>query len=200
MELKSLTTYKHSFQIIKTVLIVTVLVSGLIVIFTIYQTQLQKQQLRQMIYVINTEGNVFQATGVDQSVTRIYEYENHVRTFYTLWYQFDEGSFTRNIETALPLIGESGRVLLDEYKEQNILRRLQERNLRLTVDITRIEINVNTNPVSGIIEGVQSIQRGTHVVRRQLNASFILLDFDRSRDNPHGVKIENWVATAVNIE
>ena len=200
MELNSLTTYKTGFQLVKIIVITVLIVSGAAVCFTIYVTETQKQELRKMIYVINSEGQVSQAHAAHQQSTRIYEYENHVRTFYRLWYQFDEGSYTRNIEMALPLAGETGRLLLDEYREQNLLRRLQERNLRLTVEIEKVEININSYPVTGYIEGIQTIQRENHRLLRKIRASFDIWDFDRSRENPHGAKIENWNATAESIE
>ena len=39
---------------------------------------------------------------------------NHVKTFVTNWYAFDESNYEKNISLALNLIGNKGKELLNE--------------------------------------------------------------------------------------
>lgn len=194
MELKNLENYKTSFELVKYIVIVVIIMCIGLTGFAIYYTEKQKQKYERLVYVMDKSGNIAIAQGLEQKETRIYEYENHVRMFFKLWYQFDEGSFVKNIESALPLTGETGKELLKQYEENNMLRQLKERNLNLTVSDIEIEVNEDTNPVSGRIQGTQIIRRGSNERKRMIMATFDLYDFSRSRENPHGIKIENWIA------
>ena len=59
--------------------------------------------------VIDREGSVYKATSMPSSSMRKYEYINHVKTFVTQWYAFDESTYEMNISSALNLIGNKGK-------------------------------------------------------------------------------------------
>ncbi len=143
--------------------------------------------------LIDTRGQVLEGSVINLREGRVFEYENHVRLFYTYWYSFSESSFKNHIEAGLNLIGEKGKELYNEYKDQNVERLLSEKNLQCEVQITDIKIDMSTLPVSGYIEGIQTIRRAKGLVSRKLNVRFTLYDTDsRTRSNIHACKIDEW--------
>lgn len=77
--------------------------------------------------VIDRQGEVYEASSLSASDMRQYEYMNHVKTFVTHWYAFDESSYEKNISLALNLIGNKGKELLNEYNDVNMLNSLIQR-------------------------------------------------------------------------
>lgn len=192
MELKGLLSYKSAFRLTRTISIAVVVISitSVIVGFLIMNQRIL--EIRDTVVVIDRSGQVLDSERMESKDTRIFEYENHVRTFYNLWYSFDEGSYQTNIEMGLNYIGESGKDLLDVYLTQNVERNIRERNLVFNVYIENIQIDMSTNPVTGYIEGIQEIKRNRGEIKRKLDCTFIIYDVDRTRNNPHGCKVDNW--------
>jgi hypothetical protein len=146
-----------------------------------------------MVYVMDKSAAIAVAdrSKIDME-GRMYEYEDHVKIFYTKWYSFDQSTFESNINTALYLIGDRGKQLLDDYKESEVHKNLVQLNMEVDVRITRVLVDMNNWPKQGIIEGVQTIKRSMGQVSRNMYCRFTLYDVSRSRENPHGVLIENW--------
>ena len=74
--------------------------------------------------VIDKQGEVYKTSSLSASDMRQYEYMNHVKTFVTNWYAFDESSYEKNISLALNLIGNKGKEMLNEYNDVNMLNSL----------------------------------------------------------------------------
>ncbi|MCI7359622.1 MAG: hypothetical protein MSK40_18220, partial [Parabacteroides sp.] len=123
---------------------------------------------------------------------RKYEYENHIKTFVSLWYSFDESTYENNVTLALNLIGNRGKELYNEYNDINMLNSLIQKNIRYGVIIKDIHINMQTVPISGDILFTQTGYRARGSVARDISVNFTLYDVSRSRENSHGVKIESW--------
>lgn len=152
---------------------------------------LEKQN--SMIYVMDKTGSISTADNNELDVSgRLFEYEDHVKTFYKKWYGFDEDSFEPNTTSALYLIGDVGKKMYQKYMEDNILRTLRQMNMRVYVEVKEVYIDMNSMPRTGHITGVQTIKRLKGTVSRNMNCTFELWDVSRSRNNPHGVKIEKW--------
>lgn len=142
--------------------------------------------------VLDTSGKIYDATSIETSAMRKYEYENHVKTFASLWYSFDESTYDANIAAALPLIGNRGKELLNEYNDVNMHNSLIQKNIRYGLIIKDLRIDMQTVPVSGEIFCVQTGYRARGSVARDISVKFTLYNVSRSRENPHGVKIETW--------
>lgn len=142
--------------------------------------------------VLDTSGKVYNVTSIATSDMRKFEYENHIRTFISKWYEFDEETYENNIVSGLNLIGNKGKELLSEYNDINMLNSLVQKNLRYGVSITELEINMSTIPVSGLVKFTQTGYRARGTLARDVMVDFTLYDVSRSRDNSHGVKIEEW--------
>ena len=143
--------------------------------------------------VIDKNGEVYETSSLPAGAMRKYEYLNHVKTFVTHWYAFDESTYEGNISLALNLIGNKGKELLNEYNDVNMLNSLIQKNIRYGVTIKDVEIHTNTIPVSGKILFTQTGYRARGSVSRDIEAEFTLYDVSRSEDNAHGAKIEDWI-------
>lgn len=144
--------------------------------------------------VIDKQGEVYKTSSLSASDMRQYEYMNHVKTFVTNWYAFDESSYEKNISLALNLIGNKGKEMLNEYNDVNMLNSLIQKNIRYGVRIKDVEINTHTIPVSGKITFTQTGYRARGSISREIEAEFTIYDMlSRSEENAHGAKIEDWI-------
>lgn len=191
--MKSLFDYKSAFKtsMLFFVLVCCFCVFAVILMAVYMYKELEKQSM--MIYVMDKSGAISTADRNELDVTgRLYEYEDHVKTFYRKWYAFDESSFDPNIESALYMIGDIGKKMYQKYMEDNVLRTLKQMNMSVTIEIKDVQVDMNTMPRTGYITGIQTIKRTRGSVSRNMNCTFELWDVSRSRNNPHGVKIEKW--------
>lgn len=142
--------------------------------------------------VLDTSGQVYSTALIDADGMRVYEYEDHIKTFVNLWYSFDESNYENNISAALCLIGNRGKELLNEYNDINMHNSLIQKNLRYGVIIKDISVDMQTVPVSGEVLFTQTGYRARGSVARDIAVKFTLYDVSRSSDNSHGVKIDQW--------
>lgn len=145
--------------------------------------------------VIDTSGKAYEATPILASEMKMYEYEDHIKSFVQSWYAFDESTYEKNINGALNWIGNRGKELLNEYNDINMYNSLIQKNIMYSVSISEIKINMNTIPISGYVLFKQTGHRARGSVSRDIYAEFTLYSVSRSRENIHGVKIENWNVT-----
>lgn len=143
--------------------------------------------------VLDTSGNVYNATSVHAADMRKYEYENHIKQFVQKWYSFDEHTYEQNVIQALYWIGDTGKELLNEYNDVNMLHSLVQKNLRYTVSMKEIKVDMKTVPVTGYIIFSQTGFRAKGSIARDIYAQFSLYDVSRASENPHGVKIDQWI-------
>ena len=188
----SLTNYKQAYSLVKVFALVIVLFFGCIAAFVSYNATQTVKNLQNSIYVLSPTGEISIALRSNEKDNRYFEYESHIEKGYTLWYEMDEGSYHPNIEKALFLFGDCGKLMLNDYKEQKMLRNLQAKNMQLKVSVDSIKWDKTVTPVFGVVYGVQTIKRPGGQLKRRMDCSFNILDYSRSKQNPHGVKIENW--------
>jgi hypothetical protein len=193
MELKSLVNYKLANNSLKLIAIISIIFSLLFSGFVYFFSWKKLQESKQTVYILDATGKAYLANekGLDVN-TRIFEYESHVKYFYKLWYEFDQFSYQRNIDEALYLVGDCGRELYNEYKEQDLLNILKSKNINTSVQIKNVKIDITKTPVTGYIKGIQTITRLGGLQKRNMDCTFDIQDIDRSRENPHGCIIENW--------
>ena len=158
----------------------------------IYQT-IKLEKAYSQALVSDKNGEVYKASGMPASNMRRFEYINHVKTFVGKWYAFDENTYEGNIASALNLIGNKGKELLNEYNDVNMLNSLVQKNIRYGVSIDEITIDMGTIPVTGKILFTQTGYRARGKVSRKVEAEFSIYDVSRSEENAHGAKIEDWI-------
>lgn len=192
MELKSLVSYKSAFELTKTIMVVIVIAFAVAMVGGFLLMQNKIDNIQKNVIIIDKGGQVYDAEMSRAKDMRVYEYINHIKTFYTLWYSFDESSYKPNIEKALYLAGDCGKEMLNVYRDENVERMLFEKNLRFDVTIKDVKIDMTTIPVTGYIIGEQKIKRQKGQLIRHLDCKFLIYDVDRSENNPHGCKVDNW--------
>lgn len=143
--------------------------------------------------VLDRQGQVYETASLPATAMRKFEYENHIKTFVKAWYAFDESTYENNINSALNLIGNRGKELLNEYNDINMLNSLIQKNIRYQVIIKDIQVHTNTIPISGKVNFTQTGYRARGSIARDIEVEFTLYDVSRSRENAHGVKIEDWI-------
>ena len=161
----------------------------------IYQTMKLEKAYSQAL-VIDKNGEVYEASGMPASNMRRFEYINHVKTFWSekMGMPFGRKStYEKNITSALNLIGNKGKELLNEYNDVNMLNSLVQKNIRYGVSIDEIVIDMGTIPVTGKILFTQTGYRARGKISRKVEAEFSIYDVSRSEENAHGAKIEDWI-------
>lgn len=190
-----LTKFKTVDQAFKTNVLVSVLcclIMGITFSICLFHLSNKIDNVSTKALVLDTSGQVYDVTAVNAAAMRQFEYENHIRTFVSLWYSFDESTYESNITTALNLIGNRGKSLLNEYNDINMQNSLIQKNIRYGIIINDISINMQTIPISGEILFVQTGYRARGSIARDISVKFTLYDVSRSRENSHGVKIGDW--------
>ena len=193
MELKGLKNYSRAYAGMRLIAILSVISSLVfsIVVFVLCQLEINKN--KHSIYVMKKDGSVVSATSTLQSPEeRGFEFQDHVRQFYKLWYELDQNSYKRNIDKGLLLVGDCGKELYNEYKEQDLYTLLNSKNISTSVEITEVKVNMSQYPAIGYIKGIQTIKRLNGEAKRNMNCTFTIYDMKRSDDNSHGAKIEEW--------
>ena len=190
-----LTKFKTVDDAFKTTIIAAISSCGIMAVAFIicffYLTNKMEDAYKKYL-VLDTTGQVYDVTTIESSAMRKYEYENHVKTFVSLWYAFDESTYESNITSALNLIGNRGKELLNEYNDVNMQNSLLQKNIRYGVIIRDMRVDIQTVPCSGMILFTQTGYRARGSVARDITVSFTLYNVSRSRENPHGVKIDTW--------
>jgi hypothetical protein len=152
------------------------------------------------VVVIDPENNAYLATNRRiRKEERGYQYEDHVRDFFQLFYGFDQGNFEKNTEDALKLIGESGKFLYKERLEEDLFRKVVENNWKLEVHIDSIRIDLAIKPPVGVCYGRQKLIRPGGTSERLLWGSFSLYDVSPTHQNPHGALIEDFKIIRNNV-
>ena len=160
----------------------------------------QVSAMQETVLVLEKDGTANIASAVDADYMRVYEYENHVKTFIQLWYAFDANNFQQNIDMGLEMLGDCGKNMLAQYNDMGMQNILNKNDIHYIVEIKDISIDMNTIPVTGSATAIQTGVRTKGKASRQMNITFALSDVSRSRENVHGCKIVQWNVDYVKID
>jgi len=181
-------SYKKTVGLSKFVILIMLLcfmVSNLFLGFLLYQAQ-------KNVVVLDKNGHMYGTESSDMADMRKYIYEDYVKTFYTTWYSFNENNYDEHIEKGLKMIGETGKELFNEYNDLQLKSNIIQKNLRYEVKITKVEVDMNTKPISGRIEGIQTCIRAQGTKSRTMYVNFTIGDITASKENLQGCQIGEW--------
>ena len=191
--MKSLMGIKATMNLVKVVTSIVIVFAFALVVVIILYSRNEIEKYKNTIYVMDRTGKVTVANIQEVSPrVRGYEYEAFIKAFYRTWYAFDENSYEDNIKEGLNVLGNCRNKMLDSYEEQEIYIKIVENSLILSVQVDSIKLGNDVNPVKGIIYGRQYVTRGEYMSKRYLSCYFEIKDVERSRENPHGARIEDW--------
>lgn len=193
MKLNSLNSYKSGFDITKNLVLAIAIFFIVFMALTIYYTNQEIKKARNTVIVIDKKsGQLIDSETQQLADTREIEYAGQVRLAYNLWYSFDENNYDSNIEEAMYIFGDCGSEMLNQYNDEGVKSMVMEKNIRFSVRISNVSINMGSNPVTGTIEGTQTITRSKAKMTRNLFCKFTITDCNRSDHNAHGCKLDNW--------
>ena len=204
MELQSLKNYRSKFNFISNFIMVFVPCVFFLICFLVYLLFTKANKGYESIWVINPKTGIM--TSAQQEVgerpeERQAEYHNLTHQFLTHWYAFDQFTFDKNTTTALNWIGNSGKILLNDYKSADVFRKLQEKNMVLTVDVDSIQINMNAVPTTGSFYLHQTVATPAGKLVRLVQGKFNLIDLkERTILNPHKALLEDFKPQYIKIE
>lgn len=192
--LSDIQTYKSSFSIFKWIFIITIIILTLTILLMYINFNTTLTKYNSSVWIMDKTGDISSANLQQQDKsTRIYEYKDHVKDFFKLWYELDAVSYKVNTELALNLVeSKTANILYSQYIDAETSKKLAVNNVYTTVVIDSILFNTKTLPVEGIIYGKQTFERTKAKVLRNLICTFNIYDINRSEVNPHGALISNW--------
>jgi|SRR6185312_558512 len=132
---------------------------------------------------------------IDRVTDKIAMVKGHVTNFYKLFFEIDQYNYKKNVNSALELIGESGKELNRVYANGNYYSRLVNNNLSIAVDIDSIRVYNREPPYKVAIFGKRYIRSSYGTKATRLNAVMDVYPVSNSEKNPFGMMIEHFVIT-----
>jgi len=122
------------------------------------------------------------------------EAKDHIRSFHEWFFTLspDEKDIKTNTTRALYLADASAKKLYDNLKENGYYAGIIAGNVRQSIVIDSISLNMISYPFYFRCWAVQTIIRPTSKVTRNLITEGFLRRTDRSENDPHGFLIERW--------
>jgi hypothetical protein len=119
----------------------------------------------------------------------------HVKNFYSLFFEADQSSFKARTEDALYLVGQSGVELRNRFSEAGWYRQIVQNNVILSVDVDSIAINMDSYPYEVSVKARQNVVRESGSSTRHLDSKFRVIKVANSEKNPFGLRIDNFIIT-----
>lgn len=202
MQIDTLKSYKSAFKMLSSALIGIIIACLLVVGLFGYLLFDKAQAGYESVWIVDPKsGQAYRADRVEskQNPGRKFEYENHVKMLYKSWFEFDQFTFKEKVDKGLNYLGNCGKTMYNDYKSQDLHRKMAEKNLNFTVEVDSIVLDMFSVPVRGKAYAVQVVESPAGSVRRYMNSTFYLIDLaGRSSENPHGCLIEDF--TVLNSE
>ena len=175
-------------------LIVTTLVS-IIAINTV-------SNLRESILVMDGAGSINRTKAYNIDKVRVIEYRAGAQDFFQFWFEHNANSFKERCENALQLVGNTSKELRERYVREKRLMQIRKYNLDVKCALTKpVEINMNTYPYTGYMEGIQTIDDGTNLLYVTIKVTFTIRDFGtRVAKNEHAIQINDVVYTEEKVK
>lgn len=191
MKIDRLLTYS------KTVTIVAVFVSMISVLASLlYSFSLNKQLLKDRIYILDSNGVAFAAKNIKQELMyREPEIRSHLITFHEYFFNLDQYNYEMNINKALELIDESGKNYYLTLLNTGWYNTLKMNNLVQEITFDSIIMNTDVHPYLASVYGKTNVYRygekgnGT---KKIIGVECKLYDVARTQNNPHGMIISNY--------
>lgn len=194
MEFKSLRNIETSFRQIRLMAIVFVVMCTLITGYSVWSAYRFAQTQREKIYVLDQGKSLMLALSQDVQQNRPVEARDHIRRFHELFFTLspDKNAIEQNVKRALYLSDKSAYQYYKDLMEQGYYKRVISNNISQIVEIDSMACNFNTYPYKVTTYARQIIIRESLLSERSLVTQGVLLNTNRSDNNPHGFIIENF--------
>ncbi len=194
MEFKSLKNIESSFRQIRIIGIVFVVMCCCISGYAVWKSYDFAKLQREKIYVLDDGKSLMLALSQDLSQNRPVEAREHVRRFHELFFTLapDKAAIESNIDRALTLIDRSGYNLYIDLLESGYYNRIISGGINQTIEIERIECDMDRYPYKITCRATQSIIRESNITERNLVTTCDLRNSVRSDNNPQGFTMERF--------
>ena len=184
---------ERSFQHIR--LFSIILVTGCVAMSTAIAIKSLRtaEKARSTVYVL-AAGKALEAFAGSREENIPVEAKDHIRTFHEWFFSLspDEKDIKTNTTRALYLADESAKRFYDNLKENGFYAGIIAGNMRYSIFIDSIQLDIRVYPFYFRCWATQTIVRSTSKVTRSLITEGYLRRMDRSENNPHGFQIERW--------
>ena len=181
----------------KTVTIIAVFVSMISVLASlVYTFYLNKQFLKESIYVLDGNGAAFTANNIKQELmNRKPEIRSYLITFHSYFFNLDQYNYEVNTNKALEFIDESGKNYYLTLLNSGWYNTLRMNNLVQEIKFDTIVINANVYPYLASVYGKTNVYRYGEKIngtKKSIGIECKLYDVARTQNNPHGLLISNY--------
>lgn len=204
-KIKEIVNIRKDVRFFKTLSLVCVCFALLTMLIYAGLSYRMYQNYQNAIYILDNQGVAFHAelskTSLERTDPEIYD---HIVNFHKLFFEIDQFNYVQRIDRALYLIDDSGKQLYNNMKNRSWFSSLVNNNVKQSVRIDTIQINLNTRPYVASIkfrlihEGYDPKDTRKFPEIRVLVREFNITPVDRNRKNPHGLIISNYAPDFLN--
>ncbi len=205
MNLKSLKDIPTSFALAKKAMAISLITSLIITIGSLSWAFYVTRHFAETAYILTENGQMALAKGISSTDVDLYrspEIKSHIYTFHRLFWNIDQFVQERNMNRALTMTGHSGKQLYLTLKAKGHFSKIKNQNLVQHLQIDSVQVDDRQKPYKAAVYGQLKISRTDQRNERidKFTAFFDLHNVARTDDNPHGLLIENYDASTVEIE
>ncbi len=190
---------KNNFGLYKIVMIIFSIVFVLLFSVREYTHYQAISKFSGKIWAINPDnGQVFSLNSIPFTMgERQKEYEAHTKDFIRYFYQFDKNTFLSNMDLAKNLMEQKTfNQEIDKYREERTYEKIQERDIILTVEPPKVNVDILKRPYKGTFSFIQLMRTSDNYRKRIIEGVFEIKDTQgRSDDNIHACIITKYSIT-----
>lgn len=192
--LKSVKNIQTSFQLMRVVLLVVVVVSAAVSLFAVFESYKFAEAQRQKIYILDEDRALTLALAQDVYQNRMAEARSHVKLFHKFFFTLSPSSdaVEYNMGEAMKLADNQALEQYENMKEAGFFQRMIAGGVSTELKVDSIVVDDTVYPYYALFYGKVSLIRSSSVTYRNLETECSLRNCTRSDDNPHGFIIEKW--------
>lgn len=191
---KSLQQIDSAFKYLRWVLLVIIMGCLFLVGFAFYTVSKISMQSKGQIYVMNEDGNVFNAILSSRSDNIDAEAKNHIKMFHKAFFEFDPemGVIENNKNIWIYLSDESANLVFNKLSEERFFQNAVASNISSRFELEEMILEPDGKKINFKVNGIQNLERSTSLVVRNLDTQGTLRPVKRTDNNPHGFIIEDF--------
>lgn len=191
--MQSLKNIETSFQMSKTLAIVSIISSVVYSIALTFFYYKNLNKLSERVYIMSS-GAAIEAFSSNVKENRPAEAKHHIKRLHELFFTVspDPKSIQRNVERAYYYGDESIKKLYDAYSEKQFFNDMITANAIQEISVDSVNVNMNDYPFRANCFATLTIKRATTTTTRNLITECSMVEVNRSDNNPHGLMIQDW--------
>ena len=191
--IKELTTIKSSMSNMRTAAISALVTAGLVAVASTGLAIMFVRENSSNIYILD-RGTAATASLGEADSQRELEVCDHVIRFHELMMNLSPSSdaIKTNIDRALTMSDRSAFNYWQDLSETGFYNRLVSANISQQFSLDSISTDIASYPYRSEVFGKLYLIRESNITAYRIRTSCQLVDIGRSKDNPHGLMIEQF--------